>query len=248
MPRTARVKSVSGYYHIVIRGNGKQIIFEDDLDRFAFLSALSKYRKEMDFGLVAYCLMDNHVHMLIHDIHDEIDQIMKKIECSYSYHLNSRYVRSGHVFQDRYKSAVIDSEVYLLSAIRYIHMNPEKAGLCSCDTYRWSSHNAYVRNNQNEEIKAALDNMGGVEGYMSFMKRDDGEKHLDIPDEITHFLNDYEALDIAKKAVGLNDLTAIKGFERSARDENLKRLKDSGLSDRKIARLTGISRDVIRRA
>ena len=78
MPRGARRKSLTGYYHIIIRGNSKQIIFENDIDRVVFLKLLYKYRKEPGFKLVAYCLMSNHVHMIIHDINNKLDTIMKK--------------------------------------------------------------------------------------------------------------------------------------------------------------------------
>jgi len=248
LPRKARIKCASGLYHVVIRGNGKQVIFEDDNDRVKFLSILSKVRKELNFGLAAYCLMDNHVHMIIHDVNNELELIMKKIECSYSYHLNSKYTRSGHVFQDRYKSAVIENDSYFMSAIRYIHMNPENAGICSHDTYRWSSHGAYIKNAQNDEVRSALDIMGGVEGYLLYMRKTDDEKHLEISDEGKRFLNDDEARVLAKRALGMSDLSEIKGFDKMIRNEQIKKLKDVGLSDRKIERLTGISRDIVRRA
>ena len=84
MPRTARQKSESGYYHVILRGIGKQILFEDDEDNERFLSTVQRYRLELGFELVAYCLMENHVHLLLHDAKDQLNLIMKKIAGSYA--------------------------------------------------------------------------------------------------------------------------------------------------------------------
>ena len=93
MPRTARKMSETGYYHVILRGIGKQIIFEDDEDNERFLSTVRRYRRELNFELIAWCLMENHAHMLIHDAHQRLDLIMKKIAGSYAIYYNRKYDR-----------------------------------------------------------------------------------------------------------------------------------------------------------
>ena len=86
MPREARTKSASGYYHILLRGISKQNIFEDDEDNIRFIDTMFRYKQELDFELHAYCLMGNHVHMLIKDVNNQLNLIMKKIAGSYAYY------------------------------------------------------------------------------------------------------------------------------------------------------------------
>ncbi len=99
MPRLARQKSETGFYHILLRGVGRQNIFEDDEDKQRFLETLERYKKELNFELHAYCLMGNHVHLLIKDVANQLDQIMKKIAGSYAYYFNRKYERVGHLEQ-----------------------------------------------------------------------------------------------------------------------------------------------------
>ena len=90
MQRAARQKSESGYYHVILRGIGKQILFEDDEDNERFPSTAQRCRMELGFELVAYCLMENHVHLLLHDTKDRLDLIMKKIAGSYAHYFNHK--------------------------------------------------------------------------------------------------------------------------------------------------------------
>ena len=117
MPRTARQFSHSGYMHVIIRGNGKQILFEDYEDHYFFLSILKRYCEETEVRILAYCLMENHVHLLVHDLEGNTSQMMKKIGVSYSGYYNRKYERTGHLFQDRFRSELIEDEAYLLTGI-----------------------------------------------------------------------------------------------------------------------------------
>ena len=139
MPRQARQLSESGYLHLIVRGIGKQILFEDREDRLFFLSRLKRFCAETNVSVLAYCLMENHVHLLVHDQEHSTPLLMKKLGVSYSGYFNQKYERSGHLFQDRYRSEAIEDERYLLSVFRYILNNPQKAGLGSPLNYEWSS-------------------------------------------------------------------------------------------------------------
>ena len=110
MARQARKKSESGFYHVIVRGMGKQILFEDGEDYNRFLETVKRYRNDHGIQLHAYCLMENHVHMLIRDLGDQLDTFMKKVEGSYAFYYNHKYERMGALFQERYKSEAIDDK------------------------------------------------------------------------------------------------------------------------------------------
>ena len=144
MARQARQKSISGIYHIILRGINRQVIFEDCDDKLKFLECLSYYRKACDYTVYGYCLMDNHVHLLIRESNEEIVSIMKRICVRYVAWYNRKYDRCGHLFQDRFKSEIVEDDAYLLVVLRYIHQNPLKVGLVhSLSDYRDSSYYEY---------------------------------------------------------------------------------------------------------
>ena len=129
MPRCARQKSSLGIYHIMIRGINKVDIFNDDMDRKVFMKYLLDFKKKYEIRILAYCLMSNHVHILIKDEHDLMSKAMQSISVKYSQYFNKRYERCGHLFQNRYKSEIVESLNYLVNVIDYIHLNPKKAGM-----------------------------------------------------------------------------------------------------------------------
>ena len=128
MPRQARRKSESGIYHILLRGINRQQIFEDIEDFEKFLEVLKDCKAISDYKLFAYCLMSNHVHLLIKEEKEPIEQIMKRIATRFVYWYNIKYQRVGHLFQDRFKSEPVENDAYFMTVIRYIHQNPLKAG------------------------------------------------------------------------------------------------------------------------
>ena len=143
MPRSPRIYGISGYYHIILRGIGKQLIFEEDADFLCFLSICKKLLGEEDFKIFAYCLMDNHIHLLVHS-DSGLSRIMKRMAGKYATYFNRKYDRAGHLFQDRFKSKPLENLNSILRVTFYIHNNPEKAGICSREQYRWSSWQEYA--------------------------------------------------------------------------------------------------------
>lgn len=144
MPRVQRLRGEFCTYHVVQRGNEKKNIFRNDEDKLRFLETISKARAKYDFLVYAYCLMDNHVHLLIHDKGDDISKLMKSINVSYVAYFNRVYERSGHLFQDRFRSELVKNDRYLLEVSRYIHNNPVKAKLVEKPSeFKWSSYNIY---------------------------------------------------------------------------------------------------------
>ncbi|WP_040203333.1 REP-associated tyrosine transposase [Neobacillus jeddahensis] len=145
MSRKLRVWFPGAIYHITSRGNRRSVIFFDDFDRVVYLELLEETRQAYPFHLLAYCLMDNHVHLQIETIDDHPKDIMKMINSRYAIYLNKRYEQVGHVFQGRYGSEMIVSTDYLLDVNRYIHLNPVEAQMVrSPQDYPWSSYLAYL--------------------------------------------------------------------------------------------------------
>lgn len=244
MPRTARKIGRTGLYHIVARGVGKQIIFEEDNDFLYFLGLLKKYLKEEGAVLYAYCLMDNHFHLLV-KIESVMDRLMKKIATAYAFYFNTKYERTGHLFQDRYKSMPVDDNRYLLSVVRYIHNNPANAGICSADSYRWSSWRAYTGSSSLVSTDLVLSLTCGLEGFLIFSGQDDeeGVTHLEVMERKQ--ISDRMAQAIINEKLHMTSGTQIQGLGRAERDSALRKLKEAGLSIRQIERLTGINRGVV---
>jgi len=146
MPRTARILKAGYPYHIVHRGNNKQGIFFDDGDRRKYLYLLKKYTGECGCSVFAYCLMSNHVHMLVvPDSEVSLPKTMQKLSLTYAQFINDKYARSGRLWESRYYSALIDKENYLLTVVRYIEQNPVRAKIVGkAVDYEWSSAQAII--------------------------------------------------------------------------------------------------------
>jgi putative transposase len=150
MPRRSRFHSPIGVYHIMMRGNEKKDIFIDNEDKNKFLDILSDKKLVSKYKIYAYCLMNNHIHLILKECDEALSMFMKRINVSYAYYFNKKYNRVGHLFQDRFKSECIDSERYLLSAVRYVHNNPVKAKIVdNPGDYPWSSYNRYINTMDN---------------------------------------------------------------------------------------------------
>ncbi|MDD4767685.1 MAG: transposase [Desulfotomaculaceae bacterium] len=153
MPRKNRVWYPGAAYHIICRGNYRQEIFRDDIDRLVYLSILRKIQKDIPYLMYSYCLMPNHVHLQIETGDINISQVMKKINMMYAIYFNKKYDIVGHLFQDRYRAELIGTEPYHLEVSRYIHLNPVRANMAERpDLYRWSSYNVYVGKQQDQLI------------------------------------------------------------------------------------------------
>ena len=121
MPRSARKKSASGIYHVMLRGINQQLLFEDDEDFAKFLSLLKEYKDKCGYKLYAYCLMRNHVHLIIKEEAETLAKIIGYIGMKYAYWYNTKYGREGNLIQDRFKSETIIENAYFLTAVRYVH-------------------------------------------------------------------------------------------------------------------------------
>ncbi|SKC86491.1 transposase [Maledivibacter halophilus] len=176
MARKPRIHYEGALYHVICRGNNKEYIFENEEDKEEYRKIIIKYKKKYGFTLYAYCIMDNHVHMLIEVEKIPLSKIMKGIQQVYTQRYNKKYERTGHVFEQRYKAQLCKKNEYLLNLIRYIHKNPVKAKLNKGINYNWSSHNEYLNkaNLRITDVKFPLEcfsynNEEAIKRYLLFM-------------------------------------------------------------------------------
>lgn len=155
MPRTARFLLEGAVYHIITRGNQRQAVFPAEADYQKYLALLTRYKKTYHFWLYGWCLMNNHVHLLLEPnlTYATISDIMRRINLSYTIWFNSKYAKVGHLWQDRFKSYIIEKDEYLISCINYIEQNPIRAKLVdSPEKYLFSSYQYRVFGIENEII------------------------------------------------------------------------------------------------
>ena len=146
MARPVRIEYPGAVYHVICRGNNRQSVFRDDQDRKRHLERLSLYCEQKEVDLLAYCLLTNHVHLLLETPKGNLAKMMQAFQTSYTVYFNKRHRRSGHLFEQRYKALLVDKDNYLLEVSRYIHLNPVAARIAGRpQDYRWSSYGAYVR-------------------------------------------------------------------------------------------------------
>ena len=145
MARKARAEVEGGLYHVITRGNNRRQIFNSPADYEKFLSLLAVQKAKLSFFLYAYCLMTNHVHLLLERQASAVGRIMHRLLTGYAQYYNRRHRRVGHLLQGRHKAILCQSERYLSELVRYIHLNPVRAGIVTRpEGYKYSSHRAYL--------------------------------------------------------------------------------------------------------
>ncbi len=143
MSRPLRIEFAGALYHVTSRGDGREVIFLGDEDRHGFLDVLSEIVRDFNWAVHAYCLMDNHYHLLIETPESNLSKGMRQLNGVYTQRFNRRHGRVGHVFQGRYKAIMVQKESYLLELARYIVLNPVRARLVRTpDQWPWSSYRA----------------------------------------------------------------------------------------------------------
>lgn len=245
MPRQPRRASSSGIYHVMLRRVGKQFLFEDDGDRRTFLDFLWRVTQEHSISVIAWCLMDNHVHLVLRDEAGTLSLAMKRIALLYAQHFNRKTGHVGHVFQNRFESRPVETDAYLLDVVRYVHNNPVAAGACAACEHPWSSYADYATSRPTlVEREVVLDMIGGPEHFDAFL----AEKERHAPGtSIMKARSDEEVRSLAWFAIG-DGAEAIGSLPKAERDERVRALVGVGLTARQVSRLTGIGENTVRRA
>ena len=160
MPTPKIIWQEGAIYHITTRGNRKEAIFKDEDDFEAYLGHIDenlRYYSHLNYELIAYCLMSNHVHLMIKTEKEPLTSIMRRLNSKYTKYFNKKYDYVGHLFQGRYFAEIINNREHLLDVSRYIHLNPVKAKIVSNPKdYKWSSYSGFIetydnRNNENKD-------------------------------------------------------------------------------------------------
>ncbi len=145
MARQLRIEYPGAFYHVVSRGNQKQPIVKDDSDKAAFINYLSRANEKFRAIFHAFCLMENHYHLIIETPHGNLSMIMHFINTSYTIYFNKKHDRVGHLFQGRFKAILIETDSYAQELSRYMHLNPVRAEIVALpEEYPWSSYREYA--------------------------------------------------------------------------------------------------------
>jgi REP element-mobilizing transposase RayT len=246
--RTARKHGETDVYHITARGVGQQLIFETDADKRHYLGTLRDQLKKSSGKLLAWCLMDNHVHLLVEQPIDVLSKTMRSVNSGYALYFNLVHGRSGHLFQGRFRSEPVDDDAYLMTVVRYIHQNPMKAEMTRGCSYAWSSYDAYASGDVPEGGELVLGAFGSREAFRKFHEEDGSEAGCIDFEPRARRLDDEAALAVGLELFGDSGLGEIKGLPRAERDARLATLRKRGLTVRQVQRLAGVSLGVISKA
>ncbi len=238
MPRGARQKSENGIYHIMLRGINRENIFHDEEDYERFVYTLKKYKDICEYKIYAYCLMTNHIHILLKVGKEDIDLILKRIAGSFVYWYNWKYHRVGNLFQDRFKSEPVDDDTYFLTVLRYIHQNPIKANMVKdVEEYSYSSFHDYVDKISNLTDTEFVFSMMDIGTFIQFNRETNNDECLEDNERIR--LNDIEAKKLIIQISKCINIDSFKELPQKKKDKYIEKFKENGLSIRQICRLTG---------
>lgn len=254
MARQGRIQSPTNYYHIMARGNNREYIFNNPIYKSYYLEVLKEQVEEGLIEIAAYCIMDNHIHIVVEADILNLTKAMKSINIKFAMKVNKQNNRVGHVFQDRYKSEAIYNDSHLQQIIRYVHNNPIKAKVSKAlDQYKWSSFNEYLSSNEviNENQRAFVLSYynNDIKDFIRFHKEVDYNEYLEIKEDIEMQRLDH-AQNIIQNYFNEHGISETKQISKNPHHlemiiKNL--LEKSKLSHRKIADLLEINRGDVHR-
>lgn len=255
MTRQRRKISNSKVYHVIVKGIDDQDIFYDDQDRRYFLKQILNLKKEINYDVYSYCLMTNHIHMVIKSEAEVLSKIMQSLMIRYVYYFNSKYERSGPLVQNRFKSKCVENQKYFLEVCRYIHRNPEKAGMAKTQNYKWSSYQEYLGKEKIINKKILLhyfnNDINEFVKYTTNLTLEDIENLYDYAEyEIRNRLLDEEVIQIIMKKFKICDVSDVVIFFKNMSKEELEKylgaIKDiKGTNKSQVARILRVNRKFV---
>lgn len=248
MPRHAIRDYDTSFFHVMVQGINKTHIFKDNSEKDNYLNIMYKYIPIYNIKIIAYCIMDNHAHMLIYiEKIAQLSDFMKAVNTTFALYYNKKHKRNGFVFRDRYKSEPIYDESYLNNCIHYIHNNPYKAGICSSSDYYYSSYREYIYNTGkiiklSKTIHPEINNL--------FISNINSENYTEY--EFIDYVQDKDFLNpdkILEEFILSNSTTLEKIRENKTflKEISLKLNKDCGLTHNEISKMFGLNRVFITR-
>lgn len=254
MARKPRIQSPTNYYHIMVRGNNREYIFRESSEKKTFIDVLKEQVKAGLIDVAAYCIMDNHAHIVVEADLLSLTKAMKSTNTKYAMRFNNQRNRVGHVFQDRYRSEAIYNDIHLQQVIRYVHQNPIKANITKhLNEYNWSSYKEYIQKvnlvNENQKdfiLKYFNEN---IKSFEKFHNQWDDNEYLETKEDL-NIQRVYRSKKIISNYLednGIKELKdAIKNHYHSSFLINIL-LNESKLSHREIAELLCVNRGAIHR-
>lgn len=257
MARQARLKSESGIYHVMLRGNERRPVFLDDEDKQRFMEIMLQKKQSAAGRLYAFCILDNHVHMVCQEVEQPLYILMKRIGVTYAAYFNKKHHCIGPVFQDRFRSEAIEDESYLLCAIRYVHNNPVKTAGEFTLEYPWSSYSWYMGCCPDEGIPPEMDETlslfdanrsKALQLFQEFHLQEEPRQFLEVAATQTVRKDPNELIAAYLQDRQWTSAELCKSENLSAAVELVRMLlANGGVSGRQIAQLTGINREKVRR-
>lgn len=194
MPGKIRVDYEGAIHHVICRGNNGAYIFQRNRDKDKYLELMVKYADKFDIKLLAYCIMDNHVHLMVQSGDKHIGLFMHGLQLAYSKWYHRCNHTFGQVFSGRYKNFRCEQRAYYLHVLRYLHFNPLKAGMTQNCSYRYSSYDAYLTGNGIIHFKYAYGLLGdhAIEVFLQLMNRTDDDELLEAIDIVSDVRASHE--------------------------------------------------------
>ena len=242
-----RTISKTNIYHIIIKGNNDEVIFYDDMDRNVFLERIKITKEEFNYKVYAYCLMSNHVHLVIDVPQEKFSKSIQSLTIRYASYFNKKYDRKGPFVQNRFKSKNIEDQRYFLEVCRYVHRNPEKAGIEKTNNYKWSSYNEYISNERIIDKKVLMYYLNNsIENFIKYTNKvEDIQEIMNYADfELNNRLNDEELMEIILRRLNFDNIEELINFFKNKENiNNVEKLKDiKGINKSQLSRIIRIDR------
>lgn len=249
MPRHARRLSESGIYHVMLRGVNRDALFLEDEDHERFLHCLGLVRDASACRVLAYCLMTNHVHLILRTAEEPIGTVVKRLGVRYAGWFNRKYGRVGHLFQDRFISLPVEDDAYLVTLLRYVWHNPVAAGLSERpEHYRWSSRRLFRRESpllDGESLDQLLPS-GPLADILTVPPPVAGDVAERLGRPPRH--SDEDVAELLRRSCGARGPEEFGRLDASTRRRAICELRTRSVPYAQISRVTGLSTSGVRRA
>lgn len=247
MTKQIRTISKTNIYHIIIKGNNDEVIFYDDMDKNVFLERIKLTKEEFKYKVYAYCLMSNHVHLVIDVPEDKLSKSIQSLTIRYASYFNKKYDRKGPFVQNRFKSKNIENQRYFLEVCRYVHRNPEKAGIEKTSNYKWSSYKEYIGKEKIIEKKVLMYYLNNnIEDFIKYTNKVENiQEIMNYADfELNNKLKDEEVINIILKKLNFNTIEEVINFFKNKENrKKVEELKDiKGINKNQLSRIIRLDR------
>ncbi len=252
MSKYLREFSNSKIYHIIIKGIDEGTIFYDDEDRNVFLNKLKITKKKFNYLIFAYCLMNNHVHIVLSIENEQLSRGIQSLIIRYASYFNKKYDRKGPFVQNRFNSKKVENQRYFLEVCRYVHRNPEKAGIEETNKYKWSSYHEYIGKEVIIDKKILMYYLNNnIDNFIKYTNKYESRQEINkvAEFEMIRKLNDDIVIKIILEKMKFSSVDEIINYFKNEKNyEKIKNLKDiQGSNITQISRIIRVSRYLVKK-